>query len=70
MGERLGTFFENGKPAAVSELKSDERATVNYAGNRGSGRNQDRDLVQRQNGSGSQTSRTLDVVSKLALREP
>jgi hypothetical protein len=28
---RLGASFENGRPAAASELKRDERTTVNYA---------------------------------------
>ena len=29
--ERLDAFFGNGKPATASELKNDERASVNYA---------------------------------------
>jgi hypothetical protein len=28
--QRLDASFENGKPATASELKTDERATVNH----------------------------------------
>ena len=48
-------FVENGKPAAASELKTGERATVNYA-RQAARRDQDRDLAERQNGACSQGS--------------
>ena len=38
-------FFENGRPATASELKTDERATVNYVRQWQAASDQDRDLV-------------------------
>jgi hypothetical protein len=55
--ERLDASFENGKPATASELKTDERASMNNVWQRqAAGRVQDRDLLQRQNGSGLEAS--------------
>ena len=69
--ERLDAFFGNGKPATASELKTDGRASVNYAWQRKqrlatkiaisfSGR---RLRLAKPHG-------TLDAAAKLALREP
>jgi hypothetical protein len=53
-------FVENGKPVAASELKTGERATVNYAPQAA---RRDRDLA------GDKTARAHKTRSTLALRE-
>ena len=52
MGERLDAFSRERQAATSSELKTGEGATVNHIRQRQARRDQDRDLVQRQNCSG------------------